>query len=47
MKPEPKMKTHQQPMLGTMRHDLAWDMHHELVRLAQTIHLSQQPSEAA
>ena len=37
MKPKPKMKTHQQPMLGTMRLDLALDMDHELVRLAQTI----------
>ncbi len=37
MKPKPKMKTHQQAMIGTMRLDLALDMDHELVRLAQTI----------
>jgi len=37
MKPKPNPKTHQQPMLGTMRLDLAIDMDHELVRLAQSI----------
>lgn len=37
MKPKPKMKTHQQAMIGTMRLELAIDMDHELVRLAQTI----------
>ena len=37
MKPKPKPKTHQQPMIGTMRLELAIDMDHELVRLAQVI----------
>lgn len=37
MKPKPKMKTNQQPMIGTMRLELAIDMDHELVRLAQVI----------
>jgi IS5 family transposase len=37
MKPKPNPKTHQQPLLATMRLDLALDMDHELVRLAQTI----------
>jgi len=39
MKPKPNPKTHQQPMLGTMRLDLAIDMDHELVRLAQSNNL--------
>jgi len=37
MKPKPKMKTNQQPMIGTMRLELAIDMDHELVQLAQVI----------
>jgi transposase, IS5 family len=37
MKPKPKAKTHEQPLIATMRLDLAIDMDHELVRLAQTI----------
>lgn len=37
MKPKPKAKTHEQPLIATMRLDLALDMDHELVRLAQTI----------
>lgn len=37
MKPKPKPKTHQQPMIGTMRLELAIDMDHELVRLAKVI----------
>ena len=37
MKPKPKAKTHEQPLIATMRLDLALDMDHELVRLAQAI----------
>jgi transposase, IS5 family len=37
MKPKPKAKTHEQPLIATMRLDLALDMDHELVRLTQTI----------
>jgi transposase, IS5 family len=37
MKPKPKVKTHEQPLIATMRLDLALDMDHELVRLAETI----------
>jgi len=37
MKPKPNPKTHQQPMLETMRLDVAIDMDHELVRLAQSV----------
>jgi hypothetical protein len=37
MKPKPKATTHERPLMGTMRLDLALDMGHELVRLAQTI----------
>ena len=37
MKPKAKAKTHEQPLIATMRLDLALDMDHELVRLAQTI----------
>lgn len=37
MKPKPKPKTHEQPLIATMRLDLALDMDHELVRLAGVI----------
>jgi len=37
MKPKPKPKTHAQPLIATMRLDLALDMDHELVRLAGVI----------
>jgi IS5 family transposase len=37
MKPKTKATTHERPLMGTMRLDLALDMGHELVRLAQTI----------
>jgi len=37
MKPKPKARTHAQPLIATMRLDLALDMDHELVRLAATI----------
>lgn len=37
MKPKPKPKTHEQPMIATMRLDLSLDMDHELVRLAEVI----------
>lgn len=37
MKPKAKTKTHAQPLISTMRLELAIDMDHELVRLAQTI----------
>jgi IS5 family transposase len=37
MKPKPKATTHERPLMATMRLDLALDMNHELVRLAQTI----------
>lgn len=37
MKPKPKAKTYEQPLIATMRLELAIDMDHELVRLAQTI----------
>jgi transposase, IS5 family len=39
MKPKPKAKTREQPLVAVMRLDLALDMDHELVRLAQTINL--------
>ena len=34
MKPKAKAKTHEQPLIVTMRLELAIDMDHELVRLA-------------
>jgi len=34
MKPKAKPRTHEQPLIATMRLDLALDMDHELVRLA-------------
>jgi IS5 family transposase len=37
MKPKAKPRTHEQPLIATMRLDLALDMDHELVRLAATI----------
>jgi IS5 family transposase len=37
MKPKPKAKTHEQPLIASMRLDLALDMDHELVRLAEVI----------
>jgi len=37
MKPKPKPRTHAQPLIATMRLDLALDMDHELVRLAGVI----------
>ena len=37
MKPKSKPKTHEQPLIATMRLDLALDMNHELVRLAGVI----------
>jgi len=37
MKPKPKPRTHEQPLIASMRLDLALDMDHELVRLAETI----------
>ncbi len=37
MKPKPKATTHERPLMGTMRLDLALDMNHELVRLAAAI----------
>ena len=37
MKPKPKPRTHEQPLIATMRLDLALDMDHELVRLAAVI----------
>ena len=37
MKPKPKAKTNEQPLIATMRLDMALGMDHELVRLAQTI----------
>ena len=36
-KPKPKATSHDRPLMATMRLDLALDMDHELVRLAQTI----------
>ncbi|BDU75472.1 IS5 family transposase [Mesoterricola sediminis] len=36
-KPKPKATTHERPLMGTMRLDLALDMNHELVRLAAAI----------
>lgn len=38
MKPKPKATTHERPLMGTMRLELALDMNHELVRLAAAIH---------
>jgi IS5 family transposase len=37
MKPKPKPRTHEQPLIATMRLDLALDMDHDLVRLAAMI----------
>jgi len=37
MKPKPKQRTFQQPLMGSMRLDLALDMGHELVKLAGVI----------
>jgi len=37
MKPKPKPRTFQQPLMGSMRLDLALDMGHELVKLAGVI----------
>ena len=37
MKPKAKPRTHEQPLIATMRLDLALDMDHELVRLAGVI----------
>jgi len=37
MKPKAKPRTYEQPLISTMRLDLALDMDHELVRLAATI----------
>jgi len=37
MKPKPKPRTHEQPLIATMRLDLALDMDHEMVRLAGVI----------
>jgi IS5 family transposase len=37
MKPKPKATTNERPLIAIMRLDLALDMDHELVRLAQTI----------
>jgi IS5 family transposase len=37
MKPKAKPRTHEQPLIATMRLDLALDMDHELVRLAAVI----------
>ena len=37
MKPKPKATTHERPLMGTMRLDLALDLNHELVRLAEAI----------
>jgi len=45
MKPKPAPKTHAQPLMGTMRLDLALDMGHPLVRLAGVIPWGQLASE--
>ena len=37
MKSKPKARTHEQPLIATMRLELALGIDHELVRLAQTI----------
>ena len=37
MKPKAKPRTHAQPLIATMRLDLALDMDHEMVRLAGVI----------
>ena len=37
MKPKAKPRTHAQPLIATMRLDLASDMDHEMVRLAGVI----------
>jgi transposase, IS5 family len=45
MKPKPAPKTHAQPLMGTMRLDLALDMGHPLVRLAGVIPWEQLATE--
>lgn len=45
MKPKSTPKTHQQPILGTMRLDLALDMEHELVRLGRVINWARLEAE--
>jgi len=45
MKPKAKPKTHEQPLIATMRLDLALDMDHELVRLAGVIPWAQLAEE--
>jgi IS5 family transposase len=37
MKPKANPRTHEQPLIATMRLDLALDMDHELVRLSEVI----------
>ena len=37
MKPKAKPRTHEQPLIATMLHELALDMDHEMVRLAGVI----------